>query len=56
MRVYNGESGLLESFEIKDIIRHQALIAYDLFTSLDLGEKGLTDTVARALKILSELS
>ncbi len=56
MRTYDGESGLLKPFSMKDIIRHQALISYDLFTSLELDEKGLNDTVAGALKIVSELS
>jgi hypothetical protein len=56
MRAYQGESGLVEPLDINDIITHQVLISYDLFTSLGLDEKGLDDTVAEALKIVSELS
>jgi hypothetical protein len=55
MRAYQGESGLVEPLNIDDIITHQVLISYDLFTSLELDEKGLDDTVAGALKIVSEL-
>lgn len=54
MRTYLGESGLLASLNIDDIITHQVMIAYDLFTSLGLDEKGLDETVAGALKIVSE--
>jgi hypothetical protein len=56
MRAYEGESGLIEPMELNDIITHQVLISYDLFTSLGLDEKGLDDTVTGALMIVSELS
>lgn len=56
MRAYEGESGLLRGFSIDEIIRHQTLISYDLFSSMRLDEQGLNDTVSEALEIAKKLA
>lgn len=56
MRAQAGEAELIRDLDAKDIVPHQILVAYDLFSALDLDEDGLNEFVAATLDLADQPS
>lgn len=49
-----GETDLLEELQLSEIIPHQILVAYDIFSSLGLDDAGLARFITESLQLASE--
>jgi len=54
LRAQVGESELIKDLDPKDVVPHQILVAYDIFTGLDPDDVGLGEFVGEVLKFVGE--